>query len=323
MKKSETIKITDIAREANVSTATVSRVFSRHPYVSEEIRKRVLELAKSMDYAPQVASTQGTFAIMAAGIDGFNIGAYEMGLIFSISKKLFEGNYGVQILSEHSIPYLHKNSFKAIISINPSVSRLIRAITVPSISINEPVEGMHFIGTDHKHGIEMAVDYLAAKNHRKIAYICGEKDNWGSAQREMGYRNGLKKHSLPVDESMIVKFRYPNEIIGFTGYLLKKSPTALIIEGEGYGTIINYTMYVLNKKIPDDISVIAFEDNLTSQYMTPPLTTINQDLLSLGTLAAEKAIEMSRVRNKIKEPLNIVIKNKLIERMSVKSPLTQ
>jgi len=319
MKNPDTIKITDIAKAANVSTATVSRVFSRHPYVNEDVRQRVLTLAKSMSYAPQVASNQSTFAIMAAGIDGFSLGSYEMSLIFSISKTFFEENYSVQILSEQAIPYLHKNSFKAIISISPSVSHSIKKLAIPSISINEPTEGMHFIGTEHKHGIEMAVDYLAAKNHRKIAYICGKKDNWGSAQREIGYRNGLKKHSIPIDESMIIKFRYPDEIIGFTGYLLKKSPTALIIEGEGYGTIINYAMYVLNKKVPDDISVIAFEDTLTSQYMTPPLTTISQDLMRLGTLAAEKAIEISRARNKPREPLNIVIENKLIERMSVKT----
>lgn len=314
-------QIRDIAAAAGVSTATVSRVFNRHPYVSSEVRERVLRITKEMNYAPKVASTGSVFGLLLSGYNAVYIGPYEAQLIHAITRKLFEKNYNIQIISEHYLPYLHRNSFKGIIALTPFAANCIKELnSIPSITINQPVEGVHSVVTDHKDSIEKAVDYLVAKGHRKIAYIMKDTANWGSAERALAYKESLQRKGLPFDENIVRKFKASakNDIIALTGHVLRASPTALILEGEGFGVVLNYAMYVLNKKVPEDISVVAFEDNLTSQYMTPPLTTVSQDLDALGSIAAEKIIEISQNPKKQKEPLNIILPNKIIERMSVK-----
>lgn len=321
MAKKKQNQIRDIAEASGVSTATVSRVFNRHPYVSSEIRERVLKITKEMNYAPKITSTGSLFALLLSGYNAVHIGPYEAQLIHAITKKLFEKNYNIQIISEHYLPYLHKNSFKGIIALTPFAAKCIEELNIlPSITINQPVSGVHSVATDHKGGIEMAVDYLVGKGHKKIAYIMKDTTNWGSVERGEAYKESLLKHNLLFDETIVRKFKASskNDIIELVGHIMRNSPTALILEGEGFGLVLNYAMYVLNKKVPDDISVIAFEDNLTSQYMTPPLTTVSQDLEALGAIAAEEIIEISRNPTKYKEPLNIILPNKIIERMSVK-----
>lgn len=311
-------KITDIARAAGVSTATVSRVFSKHPYVKDDIRKCVLDAAKNLGYAPKFSSPLKDFGIVAGGSGNISIGPYEAQLIKAVSNVLMENNYSSQIITASAIEYLHKNSFRALIAISSDSAPLLPFAGVPSIIINNPSSNQHSVASDHAQGIEMAFDYLVRMGHKKIAFIGQTADNWGELEREKGYKKSLKKHKMSFDERYFIRADSREAIIEAVALLMKSSPSAIIATTEGRGQIINYALYLLNKKVPDDVSVISFEDELNSRFFTPPHTTVSQNFELLGRTAAEKAIELAEGQYKSKKPFKILLDNTLIERQSVR-----
>ncbi|OGV49758.1 MAG: hypothetical protein A2017_09655 [Lentisphaerae bacterium GWF2_44_16] len=313
-------KITDIAKMLKISPATVSRVFNKHPYVNEDIRKRVLETARKVNYAPKSNSNKNTFGIMVSGTDGISISTpYETQLVFSISKMLFNEGFAVQIFSFQSIPYLHSNSVRALIVLSSVIPDELLQVGFPVVSVNNPHEKTYSVFTDHAEGARMAVDYLAGKGHKRIAFISGKSNCWGNTERENGYREGVRKNSLDVEDALLKKA--DNEkLLEAIACIMKEEPTALIVAGEGKGLVVNHSLYLLDKRIPDDISIITYEDNIISPYLQPPHTTISQNLDILGAKAAEMAIAAAN-EGKYDAPFSVSLENTIIERSSVKNIL--
>ena len=107
---SSSSSIQDIARAAGVSTATVSRVFSRHPYVSEKTRENVLKTAREMNYAPHIYSSRSLFGIMTSIPGAFSFDPYWNQLLYYTTKRLFELGCNAQIFGPAFLPYLHENA---------------------------------------------------------------------------------------------------------------------------------------------------------------------------------------------------------------------
>jgi LacI family transcriptional regulator len=307
-------KITDIAKATGVSPATVSRVFSHHPYVKDEIRIKVLEAARNLNYAPKFSSAGNSIGIMVGGKDGVVLGSYESQLASGISRELFKHNCNIEITTDQQIPFLHANSFRALIVLTGSANEVLPIPGIPTLTVNNPVEGVHSVATDHRQGIEIAVDCLADKGHKKIAHICGRSDNWGNSERLKGYEDSLKKNGLELDASLIERAE-KLEYLEAVARVMKKKPTAIIISGEGKALHLAYSLYLLDKKIPEDVSVISFEDAEVTPFLSPPQTTISQRMPELARLIAETTLEIEKDGCELK---NIVIKNELIERESVK-----
>lgn len=309
-------KITDIAKAAGVSPATVSRVFSRHPYVKDEIRKRVLEAARDLNYAPKFSSARNSIGIMLGGQDGVVLGSYESQLASAISRELFKNNCNIEITTDQQIPFLHASAFRALIILTGSANKKLPFPGIPTLTVNNPIKGVHSVATDHRQGIEMAVDYLAERGHEKVALICGASENWGNSERLKGYDEGVKRNNLESDPALIERTER-KDLIESVAKIMKKKPTAIILCGEGKALHLAYALYLLDKKIPEDVSVISFEDGEVSPFLSPPQTTISQCMPELARLIAETALEIEK-KNETMEIKNIFIKNELIERESVK-----
>ncbi len=318
--------IQDIARAAGVSTATVSRVFSRHPYVSEKTRENVLKTAREMNYAPHIYSSRSLFGIMTSIPGAFSFDPYWNQLLHYTTKRLFELGCNAQIFGPAFLPYLHENSFRGVILTDGTYAEQIRASGIPVLLVNSFADGIPSVVTDHREGLKLAVDHLCHAGHSRIAFLRCAWNNWGSNQREAGYREALQKHGIAADETMIGLYSRQEEIPEALSLLLKQKPTALIVEGENNGTIVNYALYLLNKQIPADLSLITFEDDRNSCYMTPPQTTVSQDFSALGTAAAEIILTLSSSSFSSSSPhagknavpmVTTLPCNRLIERRSV------
>lgn len=322
---SSSSSIQDIARAAGVSTATVSRVFSRHPYVSEKTRENVLKTAREMNYAPHIYSSRSLFGIMTSIPGAFSFDPYWNQLLYYTTKRLFELGCNAQIFGPAFLPYLHENSFRGVILTDGTYAEQIRASGIPVLLVNSFADGIPSVVTDHREGLKLAVDHLCRAGHSRIAFLRCAWNNWGSNQREAGYREALQKHGIAADETIIGLYSRQEEIPEVLSLLLKQKPTALIVEGENNGTIVNYALYLLNRQIPADLSLITFEDDRNSCYMTPPQTTISQDFSALGTAAAEIILNLSsssfsssRHVGKNAVPMVTTLPcNRLIERRSV------
>lgn len=108
------------------------------------------------------------------------------------------------------------------------------------------------------------------------------------------------------------------EVVEATNKILKYEPTAIILSGEGRAQLLYYALHKAGKTIPDDISVITFEDQSVTPYLIPPHTTISQNIPDIAKAVASIAKDI--VRNNSNSPIqNIVLRNKLIVRESVET----
>ncbi len=321
MNKNKTIKsgsIAEIAAASGVSTATVSRVFSRHPYVSEAVRQRVLQAAKAMNYAPAISSSRYIFGLLSNSGDGYCFGAYDQEILFYTSKYLFEAGFNVQIFNVKQLPYLHRNTFRGVVLLGAVYAEPFRKLRIPAVLVNDFAEGMHSVVTDHRESLALAVDYLWRHGHRRIAYLRSDNATWGSVQRELGYRETLQQHGAVFDPALLGPYEPTLEsVTREIARLLKGRPTALVVEGENIAMMVHAALTRQGIRVPQDLSLITFENSAVSPYMTPPWTTVRQDFAALGELAAATVIALSKPRGREEIPQLATLHNTLIERESV------
>lgn len=316
-KKIDRACILKIAEEAGVSTATVSRVFNRHPYVSEQTCGKVIAAARKYGYAPTVTTTRQLFAVLAGAFDGFGIDAYIGQMIPAISRKFFELGCNVQLISRGNFPYLLRNSFSGVIVFNSADTGIFRKLQIPCLVINSLTEGVCNIATDHFESLTIAVEHLLKLNHRRIAFLHSFPEKWGSAERLRGYHSALDSAGVPPEERITEMFPKLSDIPDAIRKLLVRKPTALIVEGESCGLVADHALKELGVRIPHDLSLITFENKTISAFATPAHTTVSQDFEELGSCAAETLAEYAMQPPKkrvIAEPK--FFHNHLIERAS-------
>ncbi len=309
-------KIADVAKSAGVSPATVSRVFNRHPYVKNKIRDAVVAAARKLNYAPKSSRTQNGFGIMIRGDKYLTLATYDTQMITGISRSFFEHGYNAEIISDQQVSLLHSNSFLALIILSITVDEHLLNLGIPLILVNNLHQDTHSVVTDHFQGIELAVEHLIGCGHRSIAYISGVSHSWGYMERLRGYRETLAKHNIEYNNNLHADAE-KDGLIEATVRLMKKRPTAIILYGEGRAQHLSHAMYLLDKKIPDDVSVVTFEDADISKYLTPPHTTISQNIPNFTKTVAELAIDIVN-NSKDRSIRHIVLDNDFILRESTK-----
>ncbi|MCF6174638.1 MAG: LacI family transcriptional regulator [Victivallaceae bacterium] len=316
--KKESGNIKKIAAAAGVSTATVSRVFSRHPYVRPELRNKVLAIAREFGYAPNSFRPRETYALIMRGGEYLQFNAYNSPLIYGISSYLFEHELSIEIMPADNLKYLHRNSFKCLIDLSGNYSEVveqIREIDLPVLLVNKEAEGLASICSDHKSGVIKAVNHLVGKGHHKIGFLELKISGWGLSERHDGYCQALAKHKIEVDEALIEKYS-SDQLLDPVARLLYAGATAIIYSQEVNLVKFHNALEILGKKIPEDISIITFEDAETSPYLIPAYTTIDQQLKKIGQMVAERAIALANGDDQAE--LQLRLPNILIERNSVK-----
>jgi LacI family transcriptional regulator len=152
------------------------------------------------------------------------------------------------------------------------------------IDIDSPGYEMDSISVDNLSGGKLAAQHLASLGHKRIACICGNAETRYNQGRLIGFREGLMEAGLEVDEALIAKADY-NTFSGLnvTSQLLemKDRPTAIFTCSDlmAYGAM--KAAYVKGLKIPDDLSIVGFDDIFMSKYTLPPLTTVRQPIPEL------------------------------------------
>lgn len=311
--------IKEIAKRAGVSPSTVSRVFNKKPYVKENIRRKVLEVARRVNYFPKQTARKINLGILVEGVEEINIGGYESMILTTIAKYILKNNFTFEIIPVYEIDFIYRNFYDGIISLiywPETTERIKKLKNIPIISVNNPIPGCYNVYSDHRESVVIAVEHLISKGHKRIGFFRKTDKSWGSKERLKGYIETLRKHKIEYDERLVEEEDKNHSVLKAITKICKNNPTSLIICGEDAVMEVVYSLYLLNKKIPDDISVISFENKYISQFLTPPHTTIFQNFEKIGESVVEIAKKLIN-GEKIKEK-NVVIRNTLIERESVK-----
>lgn len=329
------VTIKDIARLAGVSHTTVSRALNDSPLINPETKERIKAIAGSLQYTPN-------YSARSLVLDR----SYNLGLFFSTLHTgtsagfLYEAIKGVNdvikddynlivrgIDDYKSFHQVNRKSFDGIIVMSQSASdqpfiEYAAEKGIPLVVLNreiEHVQVMNFVPDDQSGAFRMT-EYLIQQGHRKIAIIEGKEGFKSTQSRRDGYLEALKKYHVEFSEALSVKGNYDLE----SGYAamnrlldLPERPTAVFCcnDDMALGAVKAVTERGLT--VPDDLSVVGFDDHLFSAFMTPALTTVRRPIEKMSRAGAEKLL--SFIESKQLENETVYFHTELVTRESVKT----
>lgn len=302
------IGIKEIAKEANVSPATVSRVLRNPALVAETTRQVVLAAVKKFGYTPnslgvslRKSKTYKLVAIVPDVISSFNYPV--MRAIESIAL-----NHGYNLLlgdtqemesRERSFAAMARSRevdgillFCSRLPFDIDSDRSLAEQLPPLVNACEliDIEGLDRVNIDNAAGAEDAVTYLLSLGHKRIAAIAGNMTSPSTLLRFEGYKRALRKAGIPYEPELVEIADYSQkkaEIATQKLAALPNRPTAIFNFSDEMGMSCMSTLLNLGYKIPQDFSVIGFDNIAHSEYCYPALTTIAQPMTEIGIACME------------------------------------
>lgn len=329
------VTINDVAREAGVSKATVSRVLSNNERISEETRLRVKEVIDRLGYKPNVMArnlaknqtkTIGVILPMDASVSFGNPIFIQMmqGISMYAQEKHYFLMYafGTEEEEERNITEFSQNGIvDGIIilksEVNDKIIKKLRQSQFPFVVIGRPGRetSVLWVDNDNFGATYEIVESMIHKGHQKIAFI-GAKPKWTvSKDRLEGYKRALQVNNVPYEESLVYHGEAFNEETGRKGIIeiLKDEPTAIIAADDLIAVGVNDH---LSKMGEEHKAVVGFNNTMLAVYQKPTLTSVEIYGEKLGYAAAKLLVE--QLEGQIKDHRHTIIETKLIKRESFK-----
>jgi DNA-binding LacI/PurR family transcriptional regulator len=329
------ISIKDIAKAADVSYATVSRALTGRPGVRASTRQNILTIAQQLGYVPNAAArrlvtrrTSTIGVIVTTYLDYFYAELLQL-----VTEAALERNYRVVLASSgfnaerelDEVQALRQERIDAFIVIATRQAEeyipVLEAEGIPVVVINQGNERpwIYAIETNNSQATCEAVEYLISLGHRRIGYVAGQQE-WDNVERQDGYLKALQKHGLPYDPTLIVAGDVKVSG-GKTAFellrRLDQPPTAVCCYNDETALGVLNAAYLAGIKVPEELSVIGFDDIYLSPYAIPPLTTIRQPKRELAYRAVEVIVKLVEG---YKPPRQVVINSELVVRQSTAPP---
>jgi LacI family transcriptional regulator len=324
--------IKDVAKLSGVAVSTASYALNNSTKVSEETRQKVLAAAKQLNYqknglASDLKRTStNTIALILSDLSG----PYYSELIKGVQDVASTNGYDLIACSSiggaqsTAVKFLREKRVDGVIILAHNIGdeTILESSRegFPIVVLDRSVQSEHVvqIEVDNEHGAFMATEHLIEKGSREIAYVSGPYNSHDNELRFKGYRAALLKHGIEYRPKWKVSGGFTRE----GGY----QATKMIIAQKDVPQAIFYAndemaiggIQALNEKkisVPDDISIIGFDDIQLSEYVSPPLTTMRQPKYEAGALAVHLIFQ---VLSKEKVDQNYKLTTELIERKSVK-----
>jgi len=330
----QTITIYDVAREANVSMATVSRVVNGNPNVKPATRKKVLEVIDDLDYRPNAVArglankkttTIGViipdvsnmfFSSLARGIDDVAT-MYKYNIILANSDG--DSAKEVQVLNN-----LLAKQVDGIIFMGHRITDEVRAefsrskTPVVLAGSIDPDEQVGSVNIDYKEAAKEAVSLLAKNNHERIAFISGALiDAINGQNRLTGYKEALKENNLEYNEGLIFESPYNfKDGLALVDRVLNSGATAAYVTDDELAIGILDGLYDQGISVPDDFEIITSNNSLLTDVARPRLSSIAQPLYDIGAVAMRLLTKLMN-REEI-EQKTIVLPSTIMEKGSTK-----
>ncbi|MDD5655424.1 MAG: LacI family DNA-binding transcriptional regulator [Candidatus Omnitrophica bacterium] len=327
------ISIEDVARKAGVSITTVSRVINKFPSVKEANRARVLDAVKQLKFKPSIFAQR--LATGKSNVIALVIPRYE-GIFYSFYALELLRGIGTLCEALKLDLLLHLTDTQAPISIggvggvifadiigNRKQLESVLSENIPCVVINHYIEDLDVscVAVDNRQGAAEAVAYLISLGHKKIAHISGDLVSQAASQRFLGYKEALKKKNIAFREEYVIKTDYSRGHARMAAEKLLKlpqAPTAIFVASDSMAMEVMSVASELGRRIPQDLSVVGFDDNPTGLYGQVSLTTVRQPLIKM---AEEGVKELNLLmNNKKKTPAKIYLPCDLIVRESCAKP---
>ncbi|MEW6009483.1 MAG: LacI family DNA-binding transcriptional regulator [Candidatus Omnitrophota bacterium] len=327
------ITILDVAKAAGVSTTTVSRVINKVPSVEPANRIRVEEAIRKLKYKPNSSAQRlaggksNTVALVIPRYSGVFHSFYAIEIIRAVGTVCERMHLDLLLHLGGKTAILNLSSIDGVVfsDIIENESQLDEALKheLPTVVINKRIESkdVNCIYIDNEAGAFEAVNYLIGLGHKSIVHITGDLNTQAASDRLKGYRKALEVNKIPLDENYIFKADYSrNSARKQAENILKMHlrPTAIFVASDDMAMEVISYFSERRVKVPQDISIIGFDDDPVGLFGQIRLTTVRQPL----TQMCEKALEIL-LYLMVKKPMAIkatVLKTELVIRDSVAAP---
>ena len=305
--------IKDVALLSGVSVATVSRVINNSPKASQASRDAVFKAMHELNYHPNANAralahqNNETLGLIVADVSdpffGTMVKAVEQVAQATGNFLLIGNGYHDAAKEKHVIEQLigHRCSGLVVHAKMLPDEELIQMMSyVPGmVIINRIVPGFESrcVALDDRYGSWLATRHLIQEGHKKIGFLCSNHQISDSQDRLQGYLDALQEHNIPVDERLISRGS-PDELGG------EAAMTELLSRGQQMTAVVCYNdsmaagaLSVLSDngiEVPQELSLVGFDDVLISRYLRPRLTTVRYPIIAMATQAAELAIALAK-----------------------------
>jgi LacI family transcriptional regulator len=326
--------IYDISKKTGFSPTTVSKALNNYPDVSDKTKKIILEKARELGYIPnshaRILITKKSWTIGVLFDEKLNVGIkhpFFSAVIESFKKNIESKGYDLLFISKDiggkKTTYLDHCRIRGVDGViiissdfnNEQIQELIDS-DIPCVLIDIESNKASTVYSDNIQGCYLAVDYLYSLGHRKIAHIYGSQDTFAGNIRFNGFINALEKFKLEKNDDYLVDGGYFSFDGGYKAMkkLLKLEdlPTAVFVSGDLMAIGAISAINEKGLRVPDDVSIVGYDDLDICKYVTPKLTTIRQNTNLIGENAADvliNAIDKKNARTSVIVPVELVVRD--------------
>ena len=283
--------LADVAKKANVSKMTVSRVINHPEQVTDELKELVFSAMAELDYRPNIAAkalvsnrSQIIKLFILEEIDTTE--PYYMNLLMGIAKCIGKAHYSLQLVTNDAFDVGSCDGY-IITGVREKDFDWIDRLEKPVVLFGENRFGYDYVDSDNHYGTAKATQYALDNGYQTIVYIGIDEDEPFELSREKGYLSIMKDQDLP---SKILRF--PNHSTMAENYLTEnwqdfQEKTCFICSSDRLALGIVRGITKEKGRIPDDFGVIGFDGVFLDQISSPKLTTVKQDIVRMGEVCGE------------------------------------
>ena len=329
----------EVAKKAGVSVTTASRILSNKPSpipISEETRRRVLKVARRLDYLPNIFARSlrtgktGIVGVIVSDITD----SYYGGIIDGIERVLNENDYYFLLSSTQNSPQkeelyltrLRKSRVDGLLILGATqrftdneVRELARSgIPIVLVGRESPHPSVSAVTVDNFTGGFLATEHLIKLGHTEVVHITTRQPRIDGEQRLNGYESAMEKYGLK-DRRRVEK----GDITAESGYQVMagilrrgKRPTAVFPFNDRSALGVMMAIRDQGLRIPEDIAIVGFDDIPIARHFDPPLTTVRQPQEEMGRKGAELLMKVLRENEDVEKRENIILEAKLVVRKS-------
>jgi len=335
------VTIKDVAKAANVAPSTVSRVISDNPRISAETKKRVRQAMKELGYHPNfIARSLASKSSQVIGIVFPRSGdlAFQNPFFSEVLRGITTGvnemSYGIQLAAGETkkeildsvVTMVQGRRVDGIIMLysekKDDITLYLQKMDFPFVVIGKPfddVEKITHIDNDNVSAAKEGTEYLLDLGHRNIGFIGGNKDLMVTVSRMKGYKKALSEAEIPIREDYMKyeEFLLSGGKQGIEQIMSTDSPpTALLVTDDLMSLGVLRTLNEMGKQIPEDLSIVSFNNSMFAELSSPALTSIDIDIPELGRQGVRHLLAKIEEPN---EPVKrVIIPHTMIERQSCK-----
>lgn len=295
--------IKDIANKLGISPSTVSKGLNGAHDISDEMRSRVLDAAIELGYASKKIKSRKNLnlCILINEMEYTTPDSFGYDIVLGFKQAAANSHWNIDVIkidndlknSDTYDTYMIKNKYHGAFLLgfnmhDPWITQLSKTI-IPTVTIDTHIDynpKVGTVGTDSFEGISSAIDYLVSLGHKQIAFLNGDKNSQISRTRTKAFKTSLLANNITPNPNLI-KYGYYvlDSAREYVHIFIENNATAIVCASDLIASNVINELHRMGLRVPNDISVIGFDDIPIATRLTPKLTTIRQDRKNIGKSA--------------------------------------